>query len=205
MFSKGFVHNRPHGCWFTAHPCYGTVGTHPTGTLSRLLYLFPLIFFVTLTFHFNLFEQFLEHLAIVYTSVVVQNANIRLWTVSDCKDLLIRTVFSPFLNRTLNGLIGLWTHSVRFSDRHHWHNAKQNWAFKQSNNTRAKQRQVWTDLYDNKELQFLFYHVLYFPTSVKISIKNEIGSSCMWNLVLLWMFHLKIHRIFNIRVQVGHG
>ena len=25
------VHNRPHGYLFIAHPCYGAVGTHPTG------------------------------------------------------------------------------------------------------------------------------------------------------------------------------
>ena len=28
-----FVHNWPHGYWFTAHPCYGTVNTHPSGML----------------------------------------------------------------------------------------------------------------------------------------------------------------------------
>ena len=27
-------HNPPHGYWFTAHPCYGMVGMHPTGMLS---------------------------------------------------------------------------------------------------------------------------------------------------------------------------
>ena len=34
MFSEACnshsVHNRPHGYWFTAHSCYGAVGTHPT-------------------------------------------------------------------------------------------------------------------------------------------------------------------------------
>ena len=38
MFSEACVshsiHNRPHGYWFTAHPCYGAVGTRPTGMLS---------------------------------------------------------------------------------------------------------------------------------------------------------------------------
>ena len=28
------VHKWPHGCWFTAHSCYGAVGTHPTAMLS---------------------------------------------------------------------------------------------------------------------------------------------------------------------------
>ena len=28
------VHNRPHGHSVTAHPCYGMVGTDPTGMLS---------------------------------------------------------------------------------------------------------------------------------------------------------------------------
>ena len=32
---------------------------------------------------------------------------------------------SPLLHRLLNRLIGLWTHSVCFLARHHWHNAKQ--------------------------------------------------------------------------------
>ena len=31
------VHNRPHGYSVTAHPCHGTVGTHPTGMLSCLI------------------------------------------------------------------------------------------------------------------------------------------------------------------------
>ena len=31
------VHNRPHGYSITAYPCYGTVGTHPTGMLSCLI------------------------------------------------------------------------------------------------------------------------------------------------------------------------
>ena len=30
-----YVHNRPHAYRFTARPCYGAVGTHPTGKLSR--------------------------------------------------------------------------------------------------------------------------------------------------------------------------
>ena len=30
------VHNRPHGYWFTTHPCYGAVSMHPTGMLSCL-------------------------------------------------------------------------------------------------------------------------------------------------------------------------
>ena len=38
MFSEACVshsvHNRLHGYWFTAHPCYGAVGMHPTGMLS---------------------------------------------------------------------------------------------------------------------------------------------------------------------------
>ena len=29
LFSQMFAHKRPHGYWFTAHPC-----THPTGMLS---------------------------------------------------------------------------------------------------------------------------------------------------------------------------
>ena len=28
------IQNRPCGYWFTARPCYGAVGTHPTGMLS---------------------------------------------------------------------------------------------------------------------------------------------------------------------------
>ena len=28
------VHNGPHGYSVTVHPCYGPVGTHPTGILS---------------------------------------------------------------------------------------------------------------------------------------------------------------------------
>ena len=31
------VYNPPHGYSVTAHPCYGTIGTHPTGMLSCLL------------------------------------------------------------------------------------------------------------------------------------------------------------------------
>ena len=31
------VHNRSHGFSVTAHPCYGAVGTHPTGMLSCYL------------------------------------------------------------------------------------------------------------------------------------------------------------------------
>ena len=31
------VHNRPHGYWFTARPCYSAVGTHPTWILSCFL------------------------------------------------------------------------------------------------------------------------------------------------------------------------
>ena len=31
---KVFVHNWPHDYSFTARPCYGAVGTHPTGMLS---------------------------------------------------------------------------------------------------------------------------------------------------------------------------
>ena len=38
MFSQACVchsvHNRLHGYSFTAHPCYGAVGTHSTGMLS---------------------------------------------------------------------------------------------------------------------------------------------------------------------------
>ena len=37
MFSQASVspvHNQPHGYSVTAHPCYGAVGTHPTGMLS---------------------------------------------------------------------------------------------------------------------------------------------------------------------------
>ena len=34
MFSQVSVDNRPHGYWFTARPCYGAVGMHPTGMLS---------------------------------------------------------------------------------------------------------------------------------------------------------------------------
>ena len=34
------VHNRPHGYSFTAHPCYGAVGTHPTGMLSCLAMIY---------------------------------------------------------------------------------------------------------------------------------------------------------------------
>ena len=38
MFSETIVshcvHNRPHDYSFTAHPCYGAVGTHPTGMHS---------------------------------------------------------------------------------------------------------------------------------------------------------------------------
>ena len=38
MFSQAShshsVHNRPHGYSITAHPCYGTVGTHPPGMLT---------------------------------------------------------------------------------------------------------------------------------------------------------------------------
>ena len=30
------VHNLPHDCSVTAHPCYGSVGTHPTELLSGL-------------------------------------------------------------------------------------------------------------------------------------------------------------------------
>ena len=33
MFSEA-VHNRPHGYSVTAHPCYGALGTHPTGMIS---------------------------------------------------------------------------------------------------------------------------------------------------------------------------
>ena len=33
------VHNRPHVYSVTAHPCYSTVGTHPTGMLSCLCLL----------------------------------------------------------------------------------------------------------------------------------------------------------------------
>ena len=36
MFSEVFVHNRPHGYPFTARPCYGAAGMHPTGMLSFL-------------------------------------------------------------------------------------------------------------------------------------------------------------------------
>ena len=40
MFSQVSVshsaHNRPHGYSITAHPCYGMVGTHPTGMLPCL-------------------------------------------------------------------------------------------------------------------------------------------------------------------------
>ena len=39
MFSQVFVHNRPHGYSFTAHPCYGAVGTYPTGMLSWSFYI----------------------------------------------------------------------------------------------------------------------------------------------------------------------
>ena len=31
------VHDRPHGYPVTAHPCYGAIGTHPTGMLSCCL------------------------------------------------------------------------------------------------------------------------------------------------------------------------
>ena len=35
MFSQVFLcHNRPHGYWFTAWPCYSAVSTHPAGMLS---------------------------------------------------------------------------------------------------------------------------------------------------------------------------
>ena len=34
VFSQVSVHNRPYGYSFTARPCYGAVGTHPTGMLS---------------------------------------------------------------------------------------------------------------------------------------------------------------------------
>ena len=38
MFSQACVshsvHNPPHGYSVTAHPCYGAVGTHPTGIFS---------------------------------------------------------------------------------------------------------------------------------------------------------------------------
>ena len=37
MFSQVFVHNRSHGYSFIARPCYGAVGTHPTGMLSLFL------------------------------------------------------------------------------------------------------------------------------------------------------------------------
>ena len=41
------VHNRTHGYWFTTHPCYGAVSTHPTGMLScwSLLCLHPSMLF----------------------------------------------------------------------------------------------------------------------------------------------------------------
>ena len=36
------VHNRPHGYSFTAHPCYGAGGMHPTGMHSCFNQQFPI-------------------------------------------------------------------------------------------------------------------------------------------------------------------
>ena len=45
MFSQASVnhcvHNRPRSYSVIAHPCYGVVGTHPTGMLSCKLMLRP--------------------------------------------------------------------------------------------------------------------------------------------------------------------
>ena len=45
MFSQASVipsHNRPHGYSFTAHPCYGAGGMHPTGMHSCFNQQFPI-------------------------------------------------------------------------------------------------------------------------------------------------------------------
>ena len=38
------VHNQPHGYLVTAHPCYGAVGTHPTGLFSCSTEILPTSF-----------------------------------------------------------------------------------------------------------------------------------------------------------------